>query len=159
MNKREKVWKYLVKNPLASSKQIAKAVGCTTHYAASLKKKVGTPKEVFEQELISKLKASTPKEVFKQKLVSKNWSRMDLLTEAASLTSGDRHKDYGDPVENMTNIAKIFNAITGHTIKVSEVPMFHMATKLARMQASPTKRDHYVDIMAYAGIAYECEKK
>ena len=142
MNKKEKVWKYLVKNPLASSKQIAKAVGCTTHYAASLKKKVGTPKEVFKGE--------------QDKLHN---SRVALLEEAVSLTSGDRHKDYGDPVENMTNIAKIFNAITGHTIKVSEVPMFHMATKLARMQASPTKRDHYVDIMAYAGIAYECEKK
>ena len=142
MNKREKVWRYLVKKPLASPKEVSKAVGCTPNYVSSLKKKVSTPKEVFEQEL-----------------VSKNWSRMDLLTEAASLTSGDRHKDYGDPVENMTNIAKIFNAITGHTIKVSEVPMFHMATKLARMQASPTKRDHYVDIMAYAGIAYECEKK
>ncbi len=84
---------------------------------------------------------------------------MSLLEEAVSLTSVNRHKDYGHPVENRTNIAKIFNAITGHTIKVSEVPMFHMATKLARMQASPTKRDHYVDIMAYAGIAYECEKK
>ena len=142
MNKKEKVWKYLVKNPLASSKQIAKAVGCTTHYAASLKKKVGTPKEVFRRE--------------QDKLRN---SRVALLEEAVSLTSGERNKDYGDPVENMTNIAKIFNAITGHTIKVSEVPMFHIATKLARMQASPTKRDHYVDIMAYAGIAYECEKK
>jgi hypothetical protein len=142
MNKKEKVWKYLIKNPLASSKQIAKAVGCTTHYAASLKKKVGTPKEVFRRE--------------QDKLRN---SRVALLEEAVSLTSGERNKDYGDPVENMTNIAKIFNAITGHTIKVSEVPMFHIATKLARMQASPTKRDHYVDIMAYAGIAYECEKK
>ena len=50
MNKKEKVWEYLLKKPLATSKQIAKAVGCTTHYAASLKKKTGTPKEVFERE-------------------------------------------------------------------------------------------------------------
>lgn len=138
MNKKEKVWKYLIKNPLASSKQIAKAVGCTTHYAASLKKKTGTPKEVFEKE---------------QKLAT----RIELLTEAASLTSGDRQKDYGNPVDNMRHIAQIFNAITGHNIKTSEVPVFHMATKLARMQTSPNKRDHYIDVMAYAGIAYECE--
>ena len=140
MTKKEKVWKYLLKNPLASSKQIAKAVGCTTHYAASLKKKTGTPKEVFEKE---------------QKLAT----RIELLTEAASLTSGDRQKDYGNPVDNMRHIAQIFNAITGHNIKTSEVPMFHIATKLARMQTSPTKRDHYIDIMAYAGITYECEKE
>jgi len=138
MTKKEKVWKYLIKNPLASSKQIAKAVGCTTHYAASLKKKTGTPKEVFEKE---------------QKLAT----RIELLTEAASLTSGDRQKDYGNPVDNMRHIAQIFNAITGHNIKTSEVPVFHMATKLARMQTSPNKRDHYIDVMAYAGIAYECE--
>ena len=82
-----------------------------------------------------------------------NWG----LAEASSLTSGERNKDYGDPVENMTHIANIFNAITGHKIKPSEVPMFHIATKLARKKASPLKRDHYVDIMAYVGIAYECE--
>ena len=138
MNKKEKVWEYLLKKPLATSKQIAKAVGCTTHYAASLKKKTGTPKEVFERE---------------QKLAT----RIELLTEAASLTSGDRQKDYGNPIDNMYHIAQIFNSITGHNIKTSEVPMFHIATKLARMQTSPTKRDHYIDVMAYAGIAYECE--
>jgi len=140
MNKKEKVWEYLLKKPLATSKQIAKAVGCTTHYAASLKKKTGTPKEVFERE---------------QKLAT----RIELLTEAASLTSGDRQKDYGNPIDNMYHIAQIFNAITGHNIKTSEVPMFHIATKLARMQTSPTKRDHYIDVMAYAGITYECEKE
>ena len=142
MTKKEKVWKYLIKNPLASSKQIAKAVGCTTHYAASLKKKTGTPKEVFRKE--------------QDKLRN---SRVALLEEAVSLTSGDRQKDYGNPVDNMHHIAQIFNAITGHNIKTSEVPVFHMATKLARMQTSPNKRDHYIDIMAYAGITYECEKE
>jgi len=34
--------------------------------------------------------------------------------------------------------------------------MVQMATKLSRMKVSRTKRDHYVDLMAYAGIAYEC---
>jgi hypothetical protein len=140
MTKKEKVWKYLLKKPLATSKEVAKAVGCTTHYVASLKKKVGTPKEVFERE---------------QELTE----RVALLNAAASLTSGDRQKDYGNPVDNMYHIAQIFNAITGHNIKTSEVPMFHIATKLARMQTSPTKRDHYIDIMAYAGITYECEKE
>jgi len=103
MNKKEKVWEYLLKKPLATSKQIAKAVGCTTHYAASLKKKTGTPKEVFERE---------------QKLAT----RIELLTEAASLTSGDRQKDYGNPIDNMYHIAQIFNAITGHNIKTSDKP-------------------------------------
>ena len=136
----EKVFAYLIDNPLATADDITKVVGCSYSYASKTLKRVGTPKEVFV------------KEKFK-----KEANRSVLLAEASSLTSGERNKDYGDPVENMTHIASIFNAITGHDIKPSEVPMFHIATKLARRRTSPLKRDHYVDIMAYVGIAYECE--
>jgi len=136
----EKVFAYLIDNPLATADDITKAVGCSYSYASKTLKRVGTPKEVFV------------KEKFK-----KEANRSVLLAEASSITSGDRNKDYGDPVENMTHIASIFNAMTGHDIKPSEVPMFHIATKLARRRTSPLKRDHYVDIMAYVGIAYECE--
>jgi hypothetical protein len=34
--------------------------------------------------------------------------------------------------------------------------MVLIAAKIARIRISPDKRDHYVDLMAYAGIAYEC---
>ena len=84
-------------------------------------------------------------------------NRCDLLSEASALTSQERNKDYGDPVDNMTHIADIFNAITGHEIKPSDVAILHIATKLARKRTSPLKKDHYVDTMAYMGIAYECE--
>ena len=87
----------------------------------------------------------------------KKANRLDLLSEASALTSQDRNKEYGDPVDNMTHIADIFNAITGHQLKPSDVPILHVATKLARKRTSPLKKDHYVDIMAYTGIAYECE--
>ena len=89
--------------------------------------------------------------------IQKKVSRCDLLAEASALTSQDRNKDYGDPVDNMTHIADIFNAITGHQIKPSDVAILHIATKLARKRTSPLKKDHYVDTMAYMGIAYECE--
>ena len=87
----------------------------------------------------------------------KKVSRCDLLAEASALTSQDRNEEYGDPVDNMTHIADIFNAITGHQLKPSDVPILHVATKLARRRTSPLKKDHYVDTMAYMGIAYECE--
>ena len=89
--------------------------------------------------------------------MTKKANRCDLLAEAKKLTSQDRNKDYGDPVDNMTHIADIFNAITGHQIKPSDVAILHIATKLARKRTSPLKKDHYVDTMAYMGIAYECE--
>ena len=31
-----------------------------------------------------------------------------------------------------------------------------ICTKLARARVSPNKRDHWADIAAYAGIAFEC---
>lgn len=82
--------------------------------------------------------------------------RARLLDEAKRLTTGERNIDYGRPIDNMADIARIFNAITGRDISAAEVPMFHMATKLARMRQSPGKHDHYVDLMAYAGITAEC---
>ena len=83
-------------------------------------------------------------------------TRVLLLEEAAALTAGDRNKAYGPPVENMQHIADIFNAITGHQLTARDVPLFHVATKLARLYHNPTHRDSHVDCAAYAAIAYEC---
>jgi hypothetical protein len=83
-------------------------------------------------------------------------TRVLLLQEAATLTAGDRNKEYGPPVENMQHIADIFNAITGHQLTARDVPLFHVATKLARLYHNPTHRDSHVDCAAYAAIAYEC---
>tara|TARA_R100001509_G_scaffold161174_1_gene129996 strand:- start:1418 stop:1741 length:324 start_codon:yes stop_codon:yes gene_type:complete len=88
--------------------------------------------------------------------MKKDIDRCDLLAEASALTSGDRLDDYGSPVSNHKHIARIFNAITGKTLTARDVALVHQATKLARRMSSPTKKDHYVDNMAYVGIEYEC---
>jgi hypothetical protein len=49
-NKADKVWAYLIKNPLALASEVAKAAGVSYGYAHKLKSKIGTPKEVFEME-------------------------------------------------------------------------------------------------------------
>lgn len=82
--------------------------------------------------------------------------RISCLEEAARLTGGDRNKTYGEPVENMAHIARIFNAITGHSLTARDVAVLHVATKVARLRTSPAHRDSHVDAMAYAGIVYEC---
>jgi sugar-specific transcriptional regulator TrmB len=46
----EKVWKYLLKNKLATPAEVSKATGVSYGYVYKLMKKVGTPKEVFVQE-------------------------------------------------------------------------------------------------------------
>lgn len=82
--------------------------------------------------------------------------RVLLLNEAARLTAGDREADYGNPQECHARIAAIFNAMTGRDLTAMDAALFHVATKLGRIQTSPHKTDNYVDAMAYLGIAYEC---
>ena len=85
-------------------------------------------------------------------------NRIDLLKRAIEYTDGDRRTDYGSPIENHERTAMIFNAITGKRLSAKDIVMVQVATKLARMASSPKKEDHYIDAMAYIGIAYECEE-
>lgn len=151
--KAEKVWAYLVKNKLATPAEVAKATGVSYGYVYKLMKKIGTPKEVFEEEA-----KSTAKKPLASGGVSKASSgeRLNLLNEAIELTGGDRNADYGDPYDNHKLIADIATLITGKELTAYDIVMVQIATKLSRMKVSRTKRDHYVDLMAYAGIAYEC---
>lgn len=131
-----KIWKYLLDNRLATAEEVSKQTKVDLKEVRGTMSSIGTPKHVIEKEL-------------------KN-DRMQLLKEAIELTSGDRAVDYGDAVTNHQHIAKIFNAITGHDLSAQDIALLHTCTKLSRGQTSPTKRDHYVDRMAYAGIEYEC---
>tara|TARA_R100001443_G_scaffold115087_1_gene132113 strand:+ start:566 stop:1024 length:459 start_codon:yes stop_codon:yes gene_type:complete len=138
--KKEKVWKYLLKNRLAKPKEVAKACKVSYGYALKIINESGTPKEVFIEE-------------------SKPPMRCQLLNEAMSLTATTRNEDYGDAVDNHEHIARIYNAITGQRLTARDITLVHQATKLARRQTSPLKKDHYVDNMAYVGIEYECVMK
>ena len=132
----EKIWRYLLEDRLATAEEVAKQTSVDLKTVRQVMGYIGTPKHVIEKEI---------KE-----------NRIALLQEAMELTGGDRAVDYGDAVDNHRHIAKIFNAITGHNLTARDIALLHTCTKLSRGQTSPTKRDHYVDRMAYAGIEYEC---
>jgi|DEB0MinimDraft_10_1074344.scaffolds.fasta_scaffold73972_2 hypothetical protein len=151
--KAEKVWAYLVKNKLATPAEVAKATGVSYGYVYKLMKKIGTPKEVFEEEAKSTAKKPLASGGV---LKASSGERLNLLNEAIELTGGDRNADYGDPYDNHKLIADIATLITGKELTAYDIVMVQIATKLSRMKVSRTKRDHYVDLMAYAGIAYEC---
>ena len=53
IKKYELVWAYLVAHPLATPAQVAKATKVSYAYAYALKKKISTPKEVFEAEAVA----------------------------------------------------------------------------------------------------------
>ena len=49
--KEELVWKYLLKNRLATPTEVAKATGVSYGYAHKLMQRIGTPREIFEKDV------------------------------------------------------------------------------------------------------------
>ena len=96
MTKTEKVWAYLIKNPTATAKEVATQVGCTTKLVYTLRKKIGTPQEVFEAE-------AQPKQR----------TRVKLLSQASALVGGDREEEHGDFRANAEMIAAYWNTHPG----------------------------------------------
>ena len=49
--KEELVWKYLLKNRLATPTEVAKATGVSYGYAHKLMQRIGTPRKIFEKDV------------------------------------------------------------------------------------------------------------
>lgn len=96
--------------------------------------------------------------------------RVGILKEAVAVTSGDREDDYGSPVDNMTNIAAMWEAYLnanprvwrptvggGWVVQLKGEDVAHMMA-LLKMARTFTgyKRDNYVDEACYPAIAGEC---
>tara|TARA_Y100000310_G_scaffold19695_1_gene19275 strand:+ start:140 stop:496 length:357 start_codon:yes stop_codon:yes gene_type:complete len=83
----------------------------------------------------------------------------DILKEANELIAGDRHKDYGDKVENHNNIAKLWSAYKGIEITAHDVAVMMVLLKIARTKLGAVSRDTYIDMSAYGAIAGEIKFK
>tara|TARA_R100001463_G_scaffold133797_1_gene195468 strand:+ start:907 stop:1188 length:282 start_codon:yes stop_codon:yes gene_type:complete len=79
----------------------------------------------------------------------------DLLVEANKLVGGDRQKDYGDKVENHSNIAKLWSAYLDIPVTAHDVALMMVLLKMARTKLGAVSRDTYVDMAAYGAIAGE----
>lgn len=88
--------------------------------------------------------------------------REGVLSEAATLITGDRNQTYGSPTQNFTDTANVWNTILrrklkdGESIQPGEVAAMMVGLKLVRMVAQP-KRDNWVDIAGYAACGYEAD--
>lgn len=86
--------------------------------------------------------------------------RGKVLREADQAINSDRNAAYGDPEDNFSDIATLWNSYMETNKGVSiplftalDVAMFMILLKIARVKTSPTNHDHYVDIAGYAGCA------
>lgn len=139
MTKTEKVWAYLIKNPTATAKEVATQVGCTTKLVYTLRKKIGTPQEVFEAE-------AQPKQR----------TRVKLLSQASALVDGDREEEHGDFQTNAEMIAAYWNNHLGiDSIVPSDVPTMMALLKIARIGQRPESSDNFRDAAGYLALAGE----
>ena len=149
MTKAEKVWAYLLKNKLASPKEVSTATGVSYGYTYKLMKKVGTPREIFETEVAH---SEHPQQR----------ARVKLLSEASALVDGDREAEHGDFQSNAMTIARYWNAHLGTSdsfIRPHDVPTMLALMKLARSIQKPEGMDNYRDAAGYIALAGELNNK
>ena len=91
--KAELVWAYVLKNKLATSQEVAKATGVSDAYAYQLMRKIGTPREVFEEEAKAEQKLVAKKELalrtsFEDETEnSSSWLQIAFLIAIASIVT------------------------------------------------------------------------
>lgn len=77
-----------------------------------------------------------------------------VLDEAARIVEGARQKNYGAPLDNWTNIARIWSVVLGIEVTAEQAALCMIGVKVAR-QAHRSHRDNLVDIPGYALVIEE----
>ena len=151
--KAEKVWAYLVKNKLATPAEVAKATGVSYGYVYKLMKKIGTPKEVFEEEA---------KRTAKKHLASGSASkrslgatRADILDTAKTYVTKDRASDHGDMENNFLTIARYWSVHLDHEVTATDVAVMMNLLKVARIKSNPSHPDNWIDGAGYMACGGE----
>lgn len=72
-----------------------------------------------------------------------------VLLDAENIVHGDRHKDYGHPLDDFTKTAALWSVIANAPITPEQVGLMMIALKISRQMHMP-KRDNLVDIAGYA---------
>lgn len=145
-----RVWTYLLQNPLATAEDIRIRCVVPLELAQSCIDRIGTPREVFEQEA-------------KQRKVKP--TRVHTLETAIHLTGGDRNEAYGPPYDNLSDCAEMWNAYINTkvgclTVQLDAEDVAWMMTlvKLTRSFQPGYHPDNYTDAAAYSAIAGECRE-
>lgn len=97
--------------------------------------------------------------------LSKLTPRQRLLEEAMKITGQDRNKAYGNPEDNFTNIANLWNAYFdasqpngSRDCTASDVANLMILMKVARLSTNLGHRDSAVDIAGYAACLADCQE-
>lgn len=82
-----------------------------------------------------------------------------VLEHAQGLLTGDRAREYGDPVASHEVIATLWGTYLGQSITPQQVAIMMTLLKIARLKSDPQHQDSMVDGVAYLAIAKACQER
>lgn len=83
--------------------------------------------------------------------------REQVLLKAAEIVTKDRNKQYGEPEDNFSDIARMWSVYTGVGLNATDVAMMMCLFKIVRVcQSGYMSSDSFVDICGYAACGAEC---
>lgn len=94
---------------------------------------------------------------FETTSASPNAEDVPMLHKAEELINGARQQDYGDKLQNFSQIAMLWQGLLatklqfGTFITAEDVALCMMAVKMARLAKSPDHSDSILDVAGYAG--------
>lgn len=83
--------------------------------------------------------------------------KFSMLQQAEDLIGGQRQQDYGNKLQNFSQIAMLWQGTLamklapGQRITPEDVALCMMQVKIARLAKSPDHKDSIVDVAGYAG--------
>jgi hypothetical protein len=89
--------------------------------------------------------------------------RRKLLEDTVNLIDGERNADYGEPIDDFSQTALMIQTYLDGITRVRgsliilphDVAVIQTFVKLSRLITSPAKRDHWADIVGYAGCGWD----
>lgn len=85
---------------------------------------------------------------------------LDTLNTAGLLFTGPRKEKYGDPLKEFTRIGRMVGAVLNREDLPPEVvASVLICMKLIRAQESPDHQDNWIDLAAYAALAYDTYRR
>jgi hypothetical protein len=81
--------------------------------------------------------------------------RSECLAEAMDLITGDRNREYGEPIHNFERIANGWSIILGRIVEPHEVALCMAWLKIARLVETPQKKDGWVDGAGYFALGWQ----
>ena len=100
---------------------------------------------------------ANPEQVYKAMGLDKQVEKKGLLQRAHETITGPRQADYGDKLQNFSQIAMLFQGtlatklLPDSTITAEDVALLMMQVKIARLAKSPDHKDSILDVAGYAG--------